>query len=186
MKIIDFDIPKSEVLRYAGHKSGAVPQGLDRLADEVIALCRSAVNPKSVVGRFAVHITEKGVEIGNTAVLLGEDIKNHLAGCDECYIMCVTAGMGADSFIRTMMAADTVRGMLADAAATAAVENCCDVLENSLRTRLKEENKFLTWRYSPGYGDFPFTQQPEILSFLKADRLAGVTCNESCIMIPSK
>ena len=100
--------------------------------------------------------------------------------------MCATVGVGADAFIRSSMAVDTVSGILADGAATAAVESLCDRIEADLRQRLKAEGKYLTWRYSPGYGDFPFTQQPDILSVLQAGRFTGVTCNDSCIMTPSK
>ena len=85
-----------------------------------------------------------------------------------------------------MSAMGSVYALVADGAATAAVEALCDSVENTLRQQLKAENKYLTWRYSPGYGDFPFTQQPEILSLLKADKMIGVSCNDSCMMIPAK
>ncbi|MBQ3008694.1 MAG: hypothetical protein IJD80_03800 [Oscillospiraceae bacterium] len=187
MKTFDFDIDKREVLRYAGHKNGDLPKGLDRLTDEIIRGCKDSLMPKNVVRRYRIEMVENGVMLSDIGFMLqGNDIKKHLEGCDECYVMCATVGTGADGFIRTMLAMDTVRGMLADAAATAAVESYCDMLETRLRNQLKAENRFLTWRYSPGYGDFPFIQQPDILSLLQADKYTGVTCNESCIMIPSK
>ena len=187
MKTIDFTIDKKEMLRYSGHKSADVPPHIDCIADEIIAGCMAAVIPRSTARRFDIIHTDTGVQLkGTSLVLLGEDIKKHLSGCGGCYIMCVTAGTGADSFIRTMMAVDTVHGLLADGAATAAVENCCDSVENALRHQLKKENKYLTWRYSPGYGDFHFTQQPDILAVLQADKLIGVTCTDSCLMLPSK
>ncbi len=187
MKTIDFTIDKKEMLRYAGHKGDIVPSNIDKAADQVLAGCKSAVTPRSVVRRFGITEVAGGVQItGTDLILQGEDIKKHLSGCDECCIICVTAGIGADSFIRTMMAVDTVRGLLADGAATAAVESCCDIVENRLRQELKKEGKYLTWRYSPGYGDFPFTQQPDILALLQADKFIGVTCTDSCMMIPAK
>ncbi len=187
MKTIDFTIDKKEMLRYAGHKGDIVPANIDKAADEVLAGCKAAVTPRSVVRRFGITEVTGGVQItGTDLVLQGDDIKKHLSGCDECYIICVTAGIGADGFIRTMMAVDTVHGLLADGAATAAVESCCDTVENRLRQEVKKEGKYLTWRYSPGYGDFPFTQQPDILALLQADKFIGVTCTDSCMMIPAK
>ncbi|MBQ8605055.1 MAG: hypothetical protein IJ410_09475 [Oscillospiraceae bacterium] len=187
MKTIDFTIDKSEMLRYTGHRGDIVPPHIDRIADKVLSGCVAAVTPRSVVRRYSIEPVTDGVAVGNTGLILaGKDIKNHLSGCSECYIICVTAGTGADSFIRTMMAVDTVHGLLADGAATAAVESCCDSVENTLREELKKEGKYLTWRYSPGYGDFPFTQQPDILALLQADKFAGVICTDSCMMIPSK
>lgn len=187
MRAIDFTIPKGETLRYAGHKGEYIPESLSDLTGEVIESCKEKITPRNIVRRYRIEQAENGVALTDFGLVLqGNDIKKHLENCEECYIMCATVGIGADNFIRTMMAMDTVRGMLADGAATAAVESYCDEIEKSLRNELKKEKKFLTWRYSPGYGDFPFTQQPEILSLLDAAKYTGVTCAESCIMIPSK
>ena len=183
---INYSIDKKEVLRYRGHKGENISPQLDSVTDEIIKKISSYVTPRFVQGRFSVTQAEDGVLLENGLLLQGQDIKKHLVDCDECFIICATAGVGADTFIRTMSVTGSVYGLVADAAATATVEAVCDSVENQLRESLKAEKRYLTWRYSPGYGDFPFTQQPDILSLLKADRLIGVTCNESCMMIPSK
>ncbi len=183
---IKYDIDKKEVLRYRGHKGGSIPQQLDNVTDEIIEKIKEYITPRFVAGRFAIGMEENGVLLENGLLLQGQDIKKHLAGCDECYIFCATAGVGADSFIRQNTARGSLYSLVADGAATAAVEAICDSVENSLRESLRPENRWLTWRYSPGYGDFPFTQQPDILALLKADRMIGVTCNQSCMMIPAK
>ena len=142
MKTIDFIIDKKEVLRYAGHKGETVTRYIDQLAESVILQCKSVVTPRSVVRRCGILQQENGVKItGTNLIMYGEDIKKHLEGCDECYVMCVTAGVGADALIRTMMAVDTAHGLLADGAATAAVESCCDNIEAQLRKELEKENK---------------------------------------------
>ena len=181
----NFKTDKNELLRYRGHK-GKIPPHLSHMADEIINKITPHLTPRCIQGRYSITTAENGIQLETGLVLQGEDIKKHLAGCDECYIICATVGTGADSFIRSMMAMGSVWGLLADAAATRAVESLCDNLETQLRTALKGENRYLTWRYSPGYGDFPFTQQPDILALLKADKTVGVTCNHSCMMIPSK
>ena len=183
---INFDIDKNEVLRYSGHRDGQVPPHIDRLAEEMAQKIKSNIFPRHIIARYSVSIAENGVALDNGVVLLGEDIKRHLSDCDECLVICATAGIQADNFIRTNLAMGSIYGLMADAAATAAVESYCDSLETVLRLEVKNENRYLTWRYSPGYGDFPFTQQPQILAMLQAEKLVGVTCNDSCIMTPSK
>ena len=183
---INFNIDKNEALRYRGHRGGDIPLNLDKVADEVLGKICAHITPRFVHSRFSVKVVENGVMLENGLVLQGEDIKKHLAGCDECYIICATVGIGADNFIRTMSAMGSVYALMADGAATAAVEAVCDSVEDFLRTELKKEKMYLTWRYSPGYGDFPFTQQPDILSLLNADKLIGVSCNDSCMMTPAK
>ena len=183
---INFNIDKNEALRYRGHRGGDIPPNLDKVADEVLGKIEAHITPRFVHSRFAVKQVENGVMLDNGLVLQGEDIKKHLAGCDECYIICATVGIGADNFIRTMSVMGSVYALMADGAATAAVEAVCDSVEDFLRQELKKEKLYLTWRYSPGYGDFPFTQQPDILSLLNADKLIGVSCNASCMMTPAK
>ncbi len=183
---INFDVDKNEVLRYSGHKGGDVSPQISRLAAQYAEKIKDNISPRHIAARFSITEAENGVLLSNGILLKGDDIKKHLSGCGECYVICATVGVQADSFIRSSLAMGSLYGLMADAAATAAVESWCDSVENDLRNQLKKEKLYLTWRYSPGYGDFPFTQQPEILSMLKADKLVGVTCNDSCIMTPSK
>lgn len=183
---INFDVDKNEVLRYSGQKDGKATPQIEKLAESYAEKIKENISPRHIAARFNLSQMEDGVMLSNGILLKGNDIKKHLSDCDECYIICATVGIQADSFIRSSLAMGSVYGLMADAAATAAVESYCDNVENELRQQLKKEKLYLTWRYSPGYGDFPFTQQPEILSILKADRLVGVTCNDSCIMTPSK
>lgn len=182
----DFTIDKKEVLRYRGHRSETALPHIDRLAQEMTEKIYSSISPRHIMRRFSVTQTEDGVLLDSGLLLQGQDIKKHLSGCDKCYIFCATVGVQADNFIRSQLALGSVYGLMADAAATAAIEAYCDTLENDLRNRLKEEKSYLTWRYSPGYGDFPFTQQPDILDLLQAEKYAGITCSESCLMIPAK
>lgn len=183
---INFDIDKQEILRYSGQKNGEASPLIEKLAEQYAERIKDNISPRHVCARFSLNFKENGILLSNGVLLEGEDIKKHLAGCEECYVICATVGIQADNFIRTSLALGSIYGLLADAAATTAVESYCDAVENQLRQALKGEKMYLTWRYSPGYGDFPFTQQPQILSILKADKLVGVTCNESCIMTPSK
>ena len=127
---INYKIDKKEVLRYRGHKGAIVPPQLDSIADEIIQKISSYITPRIVQGRFSVAQTENGVLLENGLLLQGQDIKNHLAGCDECFIICATVGVGADTFIRTMSVTGSVYGLVADAAATASVEAVCDSVEN--------------------------------------------------------
>ena len=183
---INFNIDKNETLRYRGHRGGDIPPNLDKVADEVLGKIEAHITPRFVHSRFAVKQVENGVMLDNGLVLQGEDIKKHLAGCDECYIICATVGIGADNFIRTMSAMGSVYALMADGAATAAVETVCDSVEDFLRQELKKEKLYLTWRYSPGYGDFPLELQSDIFRVLDCSRKIGLTLNQSLLMSPSK
>ena len=46
--------------------------------------------------------------------------------------------------------------------------------------------KHLTDRFSPGYGDFPFSQQRDFFDVLDITRRIGVSLTESGLMLPQK
>lgn len=44
----------------------------------------------------------------------------------------------------------------------------------------------MTFRFSPGYGDYPIEMQKEYLRILDAPRKIGLTTGDSCLLVPSK
>ena len=68
----------------------------------------------------------------------------------------------------------------------AAIESVCDDAENQLRREAEASGKYLTDRFSPGYGDMPLEQSKGICRVLSADKNIGLTVSQSGIMIPRK
>ena len=131
MDISTLKIDKKEVLRYAGHRGDYVPENVDAAAEKMCGLILHSISPKSRVIQCALQPTENGVVLtGSGLVLQGRDIKKHLEGCGYCYVLCATIGYQADMFIRSMQVQSALDGLMADAAATAAIEAYCDLLEN--------------------------------------------------------
>ena len=73
--------------------------------------------------------------------------------------------------------------LVLDALASAMTEEFCDSAENEMKAKLPGN---FTWRFSPGYGDYPIELQPDMIRFLNADKLIGLTATESNILIPRK
>ena len=83
-----------------------------------------------------------------------------------------------------MQRQDMALSAVMDAVGSAAVESVCDALCEELSEKLKP--KFLTERFSPGYGDFPLSQQTEICNILEVSKRIGIYLSESGMMIPQK
>ena len=47
-------------------------------------------------------------------------------------------------------------------------------------------DRFLTDRFSPGYGDFPMESSKDLVGLLDAGRRIGLTVSQSGILIPRK
>ena len=166
---------KSEALRYLGYRGnppdGATAALLDKGYDE---LKRSA-EPRNIT-----MITEKS-DIEH--LLIGNDIQRHLAKSDRVIIFAATLGSAADRLIRTAEITNMAYALILDALASAMVEEVCNNVESTLRDTV---GGFFTWRYSPGYGDYPLDVQSNIIRLLNADKRIGLTVTNSDILIPRK
>ncbi len=179
-------IDRREAFRYAGMHGEPTPQ-LTALADECERILLSEIRPAYVYRVFPLKRTFFGIHCeGSSAVLSGADIETHLRRCTHAAVFCATLSFGADRAIRAAQAKDVAMAHLMDAMASAAVEQFCDMAEKEILSLPQLRHFFTTWRYSPGYGDFPIAAQIDLLGAIDAARRIGVCVNESGIMTPRK
>ena len=114
----------------------------------------------------------------------GEDVGRLLTDCDQVILMAATLGMEAETLLRRTQAKDMAMALILDAAAGAAVENVCDNFCADLAAAFAP--RFLTERFSPGYGDLPLGQQEDLFRLLDISRRIGVSLTESGLMLPQK
>ena len=114
----------------------------------------------------------------------GKDIENHLSGCCKAIVMCATLGAEIDKLIRISQIADMAKAVVIDSFASVAIEQVCSKADELIAE--KYPDCYMTFRFSPGYGDYPIGLQQKILTLLDAPRKIGLTTNESCLLIPSK
>ena len=166
-------INRGEALRYLGGSGIGIDESTEKLLDLCEQQLLKAINAKFLYKKIALE---------NSGLIVGEDIKEHLRGCDEAYLMCATLGAEVDRLIRTASVTDMARAVVLDAMASAAVEQVCDEAEKALA----EKSPFLTWRFSPGYGDYPIELQKVFLSDLDAPRKIGLCASDSFMLTPAK
>ena len=167
-------ISREETLRYLGNTSVSMNETMDALLNSCEAEILRAANVKYLYKKIPL----------NNNLLAGNDIKNHLRGCDEAVVLCATLGAGVDRLIRTAQVVDMARAVVLDAMASAAVEQVCSGIDELIAAGNPE--KFTTWRFSPGYGDYPVELQKTVLSILDAPRKIGLCTNDSSLLTPMK
>jgi hypothetical protein len=72
-----------------------------------------------------------------------------------------------------------------DAMASVAVENMIDRFQNLMENRFSAEDRTVTLRFSPGYCDWPVTQQKKLFRVFDRQEI-DVDLLESCLMRPRK
>lgn len=178
-------IDRAEAFRYMGHKGGAVSENMETLADDCEKRLLMSISPKFVWRVFDIEKTAEGIAVSDTPlVLLGGDIAAHLSECEKCVLLAATLGIGADNVIRGYESGEMEKAVIADCLASAAIEQVCDFAEEEMRSHLSGYS--FTWRFSPGYGDFPLDIQRGFLDVLGAPKRIGLTVTESLILLPRK
>ncbi len=177
-------ICEEEVLRYLGYPS---PQNADSAVLSLIEECKqeliSSVCPKTIYRRFGVTFETDAVCLQHSDVrFLGDSIYRHLSGANECVVMAATLGNEAERMIKKAGLSSASKGLIMDACATAFIEAVCDNLEKEIN----QTEGICNFRFSPGYGDFPITQQKEILALLDAEKRIGLYASGAHLLIPRK
>ena len=134
----------------------------------------------------AVWLEADVKSLTEAGILQGEDVLRHLEGCTQALLLAVTLGPGVDAQIRRAGVGDIAASVASDALGSALAEQAADAAEAELRQWAAREGKYLTGRYSPGYGDWPITVQPKVAAVLDTARRAGLCVTDTNLMTPRK
>lgn len=173
-----------EALRYLG-VSPPAPAQLRIQAEEMAAQLSAAIRPRWTWRVFPLLPEGGSFSLsGTTLALTGETARTMLSRCRAAVLLACTLGVQFDALLRQRQARDMSEAVLLDACGSALVEAGCGEAEAEIAARLP--GKFLTDRFSPGYGDLPLELQPNLCALLDAHRRLGVTVTESLLLNPSK
>lgn len=182
MRDFEYAIDRAELLRYLGYRGQEISPELDSLIDGISEKCLESAEARYC---FEVFPVEPGPVIQGVR-LLGEDIKRHLEGAKFCAVMAATLGFSVERAMMRLGQRSTAAEVIFNAACTALIEAVSDRCEGEIRRYAGERGLVTSFRYSPGYGDFPLTQQPDILGLIGADTRLGITLTNSMLMLPKK
>lgn len=173
-----------EALRYLGAGSRP-PEELRRDMADVAEKLTRAVRPRHVYRVFPLSHTQEGAALEGSGVTLpGETARRMLEDCDQAVLLLCTLGAGFETMLRAQQVRDMARAVMLDACGSAWVEAGCGEAEREIRARFP--GRYLTDRFSPGYGDLPLALQRDVCAALDGWRRLGVQVTESFLMNPTK
>ena len=146
----------------------------------------SATVLRAAEGRYVALCVQVSDNDGESLRLDGHHVRSralakNLQGVSRAYVMAVTLGVGVDRLLRRLSTTSGADLALADGYASALCEALCDEVSDRLSEGLATRPRF-----SPGYGDFPLSEQGWLLEKLSAGRTLGITLGESLLMTPVK
>ncbi len=176
-------IPVEEALRYMG--AAQADEATRLLAGETAEMLEKRLHPRYLWRAFPIARGEGEIRLEGAGIRLpGTLAEKMLAECDTAALLIATLGAGFDRMMQEWEKRDMARAAVMDVCGSAWTEAVCDEAEEEIRSRFP--GRFLTDRFSPGYGDLPLESQEWILRVLNAGRRLGVTETASHLLIPTK
>lgn len=166
---------RREAIRYLGGAGIKLNYRMDKLMDECEKEVLSKASPKFLYVERDLPCEE---------IMGGNDIANHLEGCEKAILMCATIGAEIDKLIRINQISDMARAVVLDSFSSVAIEQVCSKVDELLAE--KYPDYYMTFRFSPGYGDYPIELQKDFIRILDAPRKIGLTTNDSFLLMPTK
>lgn len=184
-------IEKNEVLRYLEYNGQDIDEKLDSIIDDCIKVTKEKINPRYTMGVYSIlkdktHNKDQIKFKENNLVIESKDLTNLLKDCSKCIIISTTLGTDIEKQIKINSYLNLTKSIIIDACATTAIEEFCDILQSNIEINLKKEGKYITSRYSPGYGDLPIHINEGIINLLDTQKKIGLTITQDKIMIPRK
>lgn len=176
-------VPREEALRYLGCRGAQPDQATAALLAERIRAVERAAVPRWTALEVPLTLRPGMVELGDWSIR-SEKLRAHLEGCTAALLFGATLGVGVDRLIARSAAGRVAQAAVDQAVAAALIEAVCDDACDQLTKQYP--GKYLRPRFSPGYGDFPLTAQPELLRRLDGPRKIGLTATDSCLLAPIK
>lgn len=177
-------IDKAEVTRYAGLR-----QAKDFPQQYVMEAClevQLVAEPKGIFEEYD-YDAETGLIKSNPPLqLTGHSIRQHLAKATKVYVMAVTIGEAVElRSAELFKAGNYTLGLLVDAAATTAVEQVADQVNEVIKQSAAKAGYTTTWRFSPGYGDWELPIQKQLAAIVGTDKI-GLSVTEAFLLFPRK
>ena len=179
-----FQIDPKETRRYAGLMKAA-----DFDEQKIEDACQDArllASPKGIWQIYDYDCQTQEIKAKPPCIIQGTKIGAHLAGCDKVILLSATVGDEIEETVTKRFAdGEYTSSVLLDAAATTAVEQLADGMEKAIKPKASAQGYGMRWRFSPGYGDWPIEQQPELIRLAHAGEI-GVSLSSSMMLIPRK
>ncbi len=178
------DIDAKETRRYAGLQKA---QDFDeKLIEEACLEARLLAVPRGIWQMYDYDAAAQTVLADPPFTMEGKLIAKHLAKAAKVIVLSASIGDAIEEHVTKYFSDGRYAySVILDAAATAAVEQVADAMEKAIEPKVAKEGYTMRWRFSPGYGDWPLEQQPEMVRLAESEKI-GVRLSDASMLVPRK
>jgi Methionine synthase I, cobalamin-binding domain len=188
-KTLSFDslhINEEDVFRQMGYDAMSPPTIVAELTASMLNRLSGVASPRfGYVTAFAT-LGAGTLEVGDVTLHVGKTIAQQLRGAEAFAFFVATAGCEVEALQKQHFAEDDMLGsFIADAIGSVMAEHCADQMEHLLQVNIDKLGWHNTNRFSPGYCQWPVSDQSSLFSLL-GDDTCGVNLNDQYVMSPLK
>lgn len=177
-------IDKAEVKRYAGLKHAE--DFPERYVDDACRQVQLLAEPKGIYQAYDYDPATHTILSNPPFLLEGSSIIKHLEKSSKVYVLAATVGEAVEEQCSNLFKEGNYTvGLLVDAAATTAVEQIADQINELLNRQAKKDGYQPTWRFSPGYGNWSIEVQSKLAAIIRASEI-GLSVTETSTLFPRK
>lgn len=126
------------------------------------------------------------VQLDETVEFTSAKLAKTLKNAEKIVCFVGTIGTGVEDEINRLMGKQKLAdAYILDAMASVAVEDMIDRFQDLMENRFNAEDSTVTLRFSPGYCDWPVTQQKKLFNIFDPNQL-DIELLDSCLMKPRK
>jgi hypothetical protein len=188
MNISSIDIEKDGLAQLLGgdkfsHISRSTRSKIERLASEF----QDLVDPSLFHQHTEIRsVQEDIVQLEEGPSLKSSKLSKTLQHCNKVVSFIATSGKAVDNEIKRLMDEKQLsEAYILDAMASIATDNMVGTFHQQMKDEYKEQDKQVTLCFSPGYCDWPITDQKKLFGMFEQSDL-NVELTDSCFMKPRK
>lgn len=182
------EVPVENVLRNLGMQLSDADEYLLDLIEEARETCFSVVRPKACYAftdRIDLQTERQKAILNNLEFETGKLVTGFLKRSEKIVVFVCTIGDEVEKMSKQLMAnGDALEGYIYDILGSEMAECVADELHNYIDEVAKKDGFNVSNRYSPGYCNWPVSDQHKLFSLLS--NTCGVSLTESSLMLPVK
>lgn len=180
------DIDEEIVLKYLRYNARYIDGITSKVLKESIAELKEIGQAKYVYSTFDITTGNGTVNFDDQLIVYSNSLTKLYKNSVKSTIFAATLGFEVEKRIRYYSKTDLSKAIVFDACAGVYIESICNYIDDEIKQIARKEGYGTTYRFSPGYGDFPILYQNQILKLLNAEKHIGLLANESHILLPRK
>jgi len=179
----------SEVNKVLGYKGQELPEPFQTYLKQAMDDCKNLNGIRGscyLTEQCSIERSAKIIEANNVEFKVGKTICQELTGSSRLVFFICTAGEEITKKSEIQLnGEDPVLGYVFDVLGSLIAEAVADKIQKTIQDKARKKGEQITNRYSPGYCNWPVSDQPKLFSLFNKTT-SGVSLTSSFLMIPVK